>query len=61
MVYKFAKVYTNDNFHYNAQEYLPLCIQNCKHMTLTIRTLKYIFPSHTSTQNYHLKYPNVLM
>ena len=29
-------------------------------MTLAISMLNNIFPLHTNTQNYHLKYPNVL-
>ena len=31
----------------------------CKRMTLVIKMLNNIFPLHTKTQNYHLKYPNV--
>ena len=30
-------------------------------MTLAISMLENIFPFHTKIQNYHLKYPNVLL
>ena len=30
-------------------------------MTLVISTHKNIFPLHAKTQDYHLKYPNVLL
>ena len=32
----------------------------CKLMALAISMLSIIFPLRTDTQNYHLKYPNVL-
>ena len=44
-------------WHYYPQEYIPL---KCKHMTLAISMLNSISPLQTKTQNYHLKYPNVL-
>ena len=34
--------------------------QKCTQMTLAISMFNNIFPLHTKTQNYHLKYPNVL-
>jgi hypothetical protein len=33
----------------------------CKHVTLAISMLKNIFPWHTKTQDYDLKYANVLL
>ena len=36
------------------------CILDCKHMTLAISILNYIFPLLTNMQNGHLKYPNVM-
>jgi len=38
-----ALVYTNDTWHSYAQEYLPLSILKCEHMTLGISMLKNIF------------------
>jgi hypothetical protein len=32
-----------------------------KHMTLAISTLKNLLALHTKTQDYHHKYPNVLL
>ena len=37
------------------------CILECKHMPLAMSMLNNIFPLHTKMQNYHLKYPNVLI
>ena len=53
---------TNDTCHSYAQEYLHIyCIQKSKHMTLAISMLIIIFPLHTKMQDYHLKYPIVLL
>lgn len=39
--------------------YFP-CIMWYKHILLVISTLNYLFPLHTKTKNYYLKYHNVL-
>ena len=36
------------------------CIQKCEHMILTFSMLNNIFLLHSKTQNYHLKFLNVL-
>ena len=37
-------------------ENISSCILKCKHLTLAISMLNYIFPLLTEMQNYHLKY-----
>ena len=59
MVYKLSKVYTNNTWHEYDQEY-SFYILKCKHMAHATSLLNNIFLLHTQTQNYHLKYPNVL-
>ena len=57
MVYKLIQVSLGINMFKNI---LSSSILKCKHIMFSISMLNNIFSLHTNTQNYHLKYPNIL-
>ena len=60
MVYMLIKVYTQRHLTLVSSKTSSSCILKCKWLILTFSMLDNIFPLHTKTHNYHLKYPNVL-
>ena len=55
-----TKAYTNGSWHNMLKDFFLLHNKFQTPLTLANNMVNNIFPLYTKTQNYHLKYPNVL-